>query len=203
MRLSTQTLLGWMIVTSIAALAVTCPASEASPWNSVTLTWTAPGDDGNVGTAEQYDIRYSTSSISGTDTTGWWNQAIQCTGEPSPQAAGSSESFVVTGLQPSTTYHFMIRTADDAQNWSGFSNLAVVGTAASPDTTPPAAIRDLAFFRENGHFSLVLSEPYASVSLETQGRASQAPGEPCHRSDWPVVFLASGYELRIDGGLLT
>lgn len=31
--------------------------------NSVNLSWTAPGDDGNIGTASSYDIRYSTSII--------------------------------------------------------------------------------------------------------------------------------------------
>ncbi len=31
--------------------------------NSLTLTWTAPGDDGNNGTAAEYDIRYATSNI--------------------------------------------------------------------------------------------------------------------------------------------
>lgn len=34
-----------------------------------TLTWTAPGDDGSVGTATAYDLRYSTSPI--TDEAGW------------------------------------------------------------------------------------------------------------------------------------
>jgi hypothetical protein len=202
-RFSTVTLLGWIMVSSVVALAVTCPTSEASPWNSVTLNWTAPGDDGTVGTAEQYDIRYSTSAISGTDTTGWWNQATRCNGEPAPQGSGASESFVVTGLQPSTTYHFMIRTADEVPNWSGFSNLAVIGTADAPDSIPPAAVRDLAFWGENGHFLLVLSQPSVSVALETQGRASRAPGERYRRRDWPIVFHASRDVARIDGGLLT
>ncbi|KPJ59727.1 MAG: hypothetical protein AMJ46_10280 [Latescibacteria bacterium DG_63] len=163
-----RTLLGWTAFVTVAALAVTCPAGEASPWNSVTLTWTAPGDDGTVGTASQYDIRYSTSNISGTDTTAWWNQATQCTGEPAPQGPGVSESFVVTGLEPSTTYYFVLRTADEVPNWSGFSNVAVLSTTESPDTVPPAAVRDLAFLRDDEHFLLVFSEWSVSVSLETQ-----------------------------------
>ena len=31
--------------------------------SSVTLTWTAPGDDGSTGTASSYEIRYAKSSI--------------------------------------------------------------------------------------------------------------------------------------------
>ena len=30
---------------------------------AVKLTWTAPGDDGTVGTATSYDVRYSTGVI--------------------------------------------------------------------------------------------------------------------------------------------
>ena len=30
---------------------------------SVTLTWTAPGDDGMVGTCSLYDMRWSTDSL--------------------------------------------------------------------------------------------------------------------------------------------
>jgi hypothetical protein len=85
---------------------------------SISLTWTAPGDDGNEGTATEYDIRYSTSEIIEAN----WNSATQCTGEPSPQVAGSTETFIVTGLSPSTTYYFALKTADEVPNWSGISN---------------------------------------------------------------------------------
>jgi hypothetical protein len=103
---------------------------------SVVLTWTAPGDDGNSGTAAQYDIRYSTSTITDLN----WDAATQVTGEPDPQVAGSSESFEVTGLDPNTTYYFAIKVADEVDNWSGLSNVASVTTA---DTEPPAAVADL------------------------------------------------------------
>ncbi len=42
---------------------------------SVQLNWTAPGDDGNTGTATTYDIRYSTSAI----TAGNFSSATQVT----------------------------------------------------------------------------------------------------------------------------
>ncbi|RKX43917.1 MAG: hypothetical protein DRP27_07600, partial [Thermotogae bacterium] len=77
--------------------------------HSITLTWTAPGDDGNNGTASEYDIRYSTSEITEEN----WNSATQCTGEPAPKPAGSSETFTVTGLSPNTTYYFALKTADE------------------------------------------------------------------------------------------
>lgn len=42
-------------------------ASASNTASSAGLAWTAPGDDGTVGTAAQYDIRYSTSVIINTN----------------------------------------------------------------------------------------------------------------------------------------
>ncbi|MCX6826599.1 MAG: fibronectin type III domain-containing protein [candidate division Zixibacteria bacterium] len=111
-------------------------AVMASP-NSVALTWTAPGDDSITGTAAQYDIRYSTSSI----TDGNWDLATQATGEPTPKSAGGTETFTVIGLQPNTTYYFAIKAADEVSNWSGLSN--VVNKSTTSETTPPAVITNL------------------------------------------------------------
>lgn len=101
--------------------------------NSVTLEWTAPGDDGNLGTASQYDIRYSTSNITPFN----WNSATPCGDEPTPKVAGSSESFVVTGLDPGTQYYFAMKTADEVSNWSGLSNVVDTMTSNEP---PQASI---------------------------------------------------------------
>ena len=89
--------------------------------DSVTLKWTAPGDDGNEGTAAQYDIRYSTSDITDAN----WDDATQCTDEPAPQPGGTEETFKVKDLLPSTIYYFAIKTADEVPNLSGLSNVAI------------------------------------------------------------------------------
>jgi len=109
---------------------------SATP-TSVTLTWTAPGDDGNIGTASLYDIRYSTSLINESN----WDQATQVTGEPAPQEAGSAESFDVSGLNPGTVYYFAIKTADEVSNWSPLSN--VISKSTLPEQDAPASIADL------------------------------------------------------------
>jgi|GEM_PF-3089652 len=98
--------------------------------SSITLSWTAPGDDGNIGTASQYDIRYSTSAI----TESGWASATQVSGEPAPKAAGSAESFTAAGLNLNTTYYFAIKTADEVPNWSGISN------SPSAATLPPKIV---------------------------------------------------------------
>jgi len=91
---------------------------------SLQLNWTAPGNDGNVGTAASYDIRYSTSTI----TLSNWASAIQVTGEPTPLLAGTAQSMTISGLSSITTYYFAIRTTDAAGNISGLSNVVSATT---------------------------------------------------------------------------
>jgi len=90
---------------------------------SIDLSWTAPGDDGGVGTAASYDARYSTSSI----IEGNWASATQVTGEPTPQAAGSSETMTISGLS-GTTYYFAIKAADETGNESGLFSVPSLAT---------------------------------------------------------------------------
>jgi len=139
-----------LVFLAALAAAVLAPAAlaQSSADSTVLLTWTAPGDDGAVGRASGYDIRYRTVTISGTDSLSWWNAATQVTGEPAPSNAGVTDSMRVLGLQPLTTYYFMVRTADEIPNWSGFSNVAVRST--SGDNVAPGAIADLTITGSTG-----------------------------------------------------
>ena len=94
---------------------------------SIQLTWTSPGDDGATGTATTYDIRYSTTAITEEN----WASATEATGEPSPQVAGSGESFTVNGLSIATNYYFAIKTSDEASNESAISNVLSAATSNS------------------------------------------------------------------------
>ncbi len=109
--------------------------------STVVLQWTATGDDGNTGRATSYDLRFRTVAITGVDTTSWWNAATAVTGEPVPATSGATDSMRVRGLNPATTYYFVIRAADEVPNWSGFSNVAVKATGG--DATAPGTIADL------------------------------------------------------------
>src|SRR6267378_1554920 len=117
-------------------LAATGQAIAQVTPNSATLTWTASGDDSLIGNATRYDIRYSTAAITAAN----FSSATAVPSPPAPVAPGTSQSFVVTSLQPSTTYWFAIKTQDDAGNWSGLSNVVSKATLAAPDVTRPAAI---------------------------------------------------------------
>lgn len=110
---------------------------------SITLDWTAPGDDGNVGTATSYQGRWSTVRPDTTSTTAmdtWWNGATVITGLPTPTLAGTTQSVVVAGSFNPNTYYFVIRAADEVPNFSGYSNLAI---KVITDTFAPARILDL------------------------------------------------------------
>ncbi|MDW7682086.1 MAG: hypothetical protein SCK70_16100, partial [bacterium] len=115
-------------VDDIPPAAVTDLSAGSPSANSITLSWTAVGDDGNTGTASAYDVRYSTNPI--TDNTAF-NNATQASGAPAPSVAGTPETFVVGGLSQSTTYHFALKVIDDASNVSDLSNSASATTMSS------------------------------------------------------------------------
>ena len=125
-----------------ATLVFVLPALAAAQTVSTTVLWTAPGDDGMSGRASSYALRYRTTAIVGTDTTSWWNGATSISGLPAPGVSGATDSVVVSGLDPTKTYYFILRTADEVPNWSGFSNVAI--KLPSVDVIPPAAITNLA-----------------------------------------------------------
>jgi len=103
-------------------------ASPISP-SSVTLTWTAPGDDGNTGRAYAYDIRYSRNPI---NTDEDFAAALQAPDEPNPQNAGAEESFTLQNLSGNTDWYFAIKTFDESGNASPLSNLASAITPTAP-----------------------------------------------------------------------
>ncbi|PIR06780.1 MAG: hypothetical protein COV55_02305 [Candidatus Komeilibacteria bacterium CG11_big_fil_rev_8_21_14_0_20_36_20] len=98
-------------------------------YTTVTLNWTAPGDNGNSGTAEEYDIRYYYNHPI---TPNNWDIATQATGEPEPSVAGTLETFSISNLLPQKHYYFAIKTRDGALLWSGLSNVPDTTTGDAP-----------------------------------------------------------------------
>ena len=108
----------WIILVLPVLIVIACRTVWA---DSFALTWTASGDDGSIGTAAEYDLRYSTELISESN----WGNATRVSGLPQPKPAGSLELFTVEGLEPDLTYFFAIKVADEAGNWSPLSNIAI------------------------------------------------------------------------------
>ena len=86
---------------------------------TVSLEWTAPGDDDTVGTAAEYDLRYKTGQLSWEN----WDAAVPVSGEPAPSPSGSPDSMVISGLTEDSTYCFGIKTKNHAGAWSWLSNI--------------------------------------------------------------------------------
>ncbi len=149
--------------------------------NSVTLSWTAPGDDGSTGTAAAYDIRYHSAAIDESN----WSSATEVTGEPAPGTAGSSESFEITGLGDARTYYFAIKTVDESSNSSTLSNVITAQTLS--DTTPPAAIGDLSAIPGGDHGSINLTWTATGddgLSGSAKGYSVRYSTEPITPANW-------------------
>ncbi len=99
---------------------------------SVILFWTAPGDDGDVGRATGYDMRYLPQGYGPINSDVLWDFATQATGEPIPSMSGQTDSMIIFNLTPGEPYYFCIKAYDDANNFSGLSNSPLV--YASVDT---------------------------------------------------------------------
>ncbi|MBN1306095.1 MAG: fibronectin type III domain-containing protein [Anaerolineales bacterium] len=102
--------------TAITTLAAVTGTSSGT----VDLSWTAPGDDGTVGTASSYQVRYAIGSAINSYLD--WNNAAVYNNNLAPKAAGSPENLEVTGLVAGTTYYFSVRAVDDIGNMGGLSN---------------------------------------------------------------------------------
>jgi hypothetical protein len=103
-----------------AVLGLTLWASLASA-ASITLHWTAPGDDSLTGRAATYDLRYSAVAITAAN----FSSGTQVPTNQ-PLLAGSKETYTASGLLMNTWYYFALRTADKAGNWSGLSNVVLL-----------------------------------------------------------------------------
>ncbi len=102
----------------------------------VKLRWTATGDDGNVGRAAGYDMRYLPADMGPLDTEQKWNQATQVSGEPTPSYSGQMDSMLVRNLTPGGLYYFGIKAYDDAGNYSGLSDSPLKQAAVPGDFVP-------------------------------------------------------------------
>lgn len=111
------------VIDNAAPAAIADLEAEIQKDNSVRLSWSAPGGNGNTGCAWEYDVRYSEGSSAFN-----WDTAIQVPGSslPLPSASGSFQQIFINGLANSPSYTFAIRTSDENGNWSEISNKAVI-----------------------------------------------------------------------------
>jgi chitodextrinase len=138
-------------ITPPAAVSNLSVFTGASTSSSLLLNWTASGDDGTVGTAAAYEVRYSTVP----PTAGNFAQGT-LVGSVAPGPSGAAQELVVSGLASNTTYYLALLVSDDSGNVSPLSNVVVARTAlrrgysivsvplllTSPANTPDAVFGD-------------------------------------------------------------
>lgn len=191
--------------TSPAAAAISLSADAA---NNVTVRWTAPGDDGSLGKAASYDLRYGVSPI--TNEALFLNASLVA-GLASPKPAGQLEEAVVSGLAGGVTYYFALKTVDEAGNTSGLSNspgvflkfLYVSTTIVNEQTGQPEVI----FTVSTQATASLISGDFGpgAVVLATAALAGLTPASNLYeigpKGDYdPPASLTFGYsQLVVDG----
>jgi len=98
--------------------------------NSVTLKWTAVGDDEYApeGKASSYDVRIAKSPIVSDQD---FRNAEVVPGAPKPFSTGTPQIFTVSGLLSGEHYYFAVKAVDELGNKSEISNMADAVTATS------------------------------------------------------------------------
>ena len=163
-----------------APLALAAGATGAS---TVSLTWTATGDDSLTGTATRYEVRWSSAPITPAN---FATANLVGSGVPAPAAPGTAQGCTVTGLDRSVDLHFAARVADEVNNWSALSNDLLVPHVL--DAAPPATPGGLAAARVTGGVHLTW----------TPNTEPDLAGYHVYRAT-----TAGGATTRLDASLLT
>ncbi len=128
-----------LAVTNLSAL-------PGSGEGEVALTWTAPSNP-NLVSISSYELRMATVPVSafGGSTTAWWNAASS---QPygSALAPGALESRVATGLLPTATWYFALKSIDATGQVSPIDAYAAAPPQASalPQSVAPSVPSGLA-----------------------------------------------------------
>lgn len=159
-----------MVLVQAALTLFICIALDAEA-ATVILQWTAPGDDGVVGTAAEYDLRYSNGPITAQN----FLSATPVPSVPRPRAAGYLE--MAAASVPDGPLWFALRTRDEAGNWSAISNVAQIGVVLAVD---PGRIAEPQFSnpwpsparaRTTFHLALPRQDEVRIEILDVTGRA--------------------------------
>ncbi len=125
------------------------------------LRWTATGDNGKVGIASSYEIRYRETGVAGE----LWDSGLSVSNAPTPRSSGESEEFRIDDLNRDREYEFGIRAFDDAGNLSPVSNVVVVSAVPEITSSGPPVIKDV--ITRNGESLVQFRE-----SLDSSGKAT-------------------------------
>ncbi len=128
------------------------------------MSWTAPGDDGWLGMAAKYTIKYATYNI----TAGNFDGVADVKERTVTVSGGNPDSETITGLASDTLYYFAMKTEDEVPNVSGISNIATA--IIVEDTLPP---------RQVAGIKGILSEDRKTMTISWSGVSKNEDGTAC------------------------
>jgi hypothetical protein len=151
---------------NIAVIAPSTPTNFAATSGlQVRLSWTAPGDDGNIGQALRYNVQVRDYP------NGTWSN-VQSP-PPVPQPYGSPEEMNVTGLTAGQIYEFQIQTVDHVQATSAWvqsssvtaSNFSIAYRPLGPNLGLERAGAGWGDFNGDGNLDFVVSGSSGNTNL--------------------------------------
>jgi len=127
-RLDLGRLVSEALADSVGPAAVTDLSARPPQGTRVTLTFTAPGEDGRVGRAEHYEARWSLAPLTGAN----FDTARVVPAPQPPVFGGWRDSLVADGMPLGRTVHFAVRAVDRVHTRGPVSNDAFVVMPAPP-----------------------------------------------------------------------
>lgn len=116
-------------------------AETGATTGKIVLKWTATGDDLNIGTATEYDLRYFLDNGVAPDCVLDWASGTHYSGGmPVPGIAGSAQQINLSGFAPGVKYYFCLAAVDEVGNVGTPSNR--VSAIAKSGTTYGEGIYD-------------------------------------------------------------
>jgi len=131
----------YTLVALLISLGIYTQADAQIP--SITLRWTATGDDSLTGTATSYQLRWNNYAPTPQTIDAWWATSNRATGLPVPAPSGTLQTTTIApaaGFPEGKTYFFVLRVLDEVPNISGYSNIYA---KAVRDLTRPASPDDV------------------------------------------------------------
>jgi len=165
-------------VTSPAAI-TDLVATPGTGNDRIDLSWTAPGDDGWLGMATKYIIKYATYNITADN----FGDITNVKGRNVTKSGGNPDSETITGLASNTLYYFAIKTEDEAPNISDISNVASAKTSSLiPDAVSP---------RRPAGIKGILSADGKTVKISWSGVSRNEDGTSCNDLAGYNIYRAS------------
>lgn len=131
------------------------------------LYWTAPGDDGSLGEAARYQIRYT--SAAGHDWNDFDGAAVSASTREVDGPAGIPEAEEVHWLFGGATYYFALKAEDEVPNTGPLSNIATYCIVLDPVPPLPPSALAVADTPGDAGGSLTLSwEPSPDETADTE-----------------------------------